>query len=549
VSASVETTVGIPSFFDGVSADAVAKILEELETRSFPAGSVVVAEGDNPRQMYLIEAGTADVAIGERRVGSVQPGTTVGEMSLFTGQPASATVRAADDLVVRVLSERDLERIAEAHPQIYRNLAAMLANRLARTNRLAARQEIGKLLLVRGGPPLVAYALACSVAWHSREPTALLVVGDAPELASFVIGEGRPGPRAHVIFDRSASDGGIAALVERLSGSYSHMLVLAPRATPPELAAAQTTDLPAGLELAGADEEALRTGLLPSTTAAGRTLGRIARHTTGMTVGIALGGGSVRGYAHIGVLRGLLGIGLEPDLICGTSIGSAVAAGYAMGFDPEQTQRLLEGSARTIFKPRVPIKGFLSSAPLGRYLREHCDGKRIEDLPLPLGVVAADLTTHREVVFRSGLVWRAILASMSIPGIFPAQRMGALTLVDGGVVNAVPAGVASDMGASTVIAVRLLSVPDTSDWESEATEESSKPPHALRAILSSFEIMQARTARESAAATVTITPDLSEMFSGKLKNFGSGGRFVDAGEAAFREALPRIQSVLPWLRT
>jgi predicted acylesterase/phospholipase RssA len=127
--------------------------------------------------------------------------------------------------------------------------------------------------------------------------------------------------------------------------------------------------------------------------------------------------------------------------------------------------------------------------------------------------------------------------------------MGALTLVDGGVVNAVPAGVASDMGASTVIAVRLLSVPDTSDWESEATEESSKPPHALRAILSSFEIMQARTARESAAATVTITPDLSEMFSGKLKNFGSGGRFVDAGEAAFREALPRIQSVLPWLRT
>ena len=61
--------------------------------------------------------------------------------------------------------------------------------------------------------------------------------------------------------------------------------------------------------------------------------------------------------------------------------------------------------------------------------------------------------------------------------------------------------------------------------------------------------MQARTARESTAATVTITPDLSDMFSGKLKNFGSGARFVDAGEAAFAEALPRIQSVLPWLRT
>jgi NTE family protein len=269
-----------------------------------------------------------------------------------------------------------------------------------------------------------------------------------------------------------------------------------------------------------------------------------------MTLGIALGGGSVRGYAHIGVLRGLARIGLEADLICGTSIGSAVAAGHAMGFDTDRIQGILEGSGRAIFKPRVPIKSFLSSAALGRYLRDACEGKRIEDLPLPLGIVAADLVTHREVVFRSGVVWRAVLASMSIPGIFPAQRMGPLTLVDGGVVNAVPVGVASDMGAATVIAVRLLSVPDSSEWETEATEDTSRPPHALRAILSSFEIMQARTARESgAAATVTITPDLREMFSGKLRNFSGGSRFVDAGEAALEEALPRIRSVLPWMRT
>jgi NTE family protein len=210
---------------------------------------------------------------------------------------------------------------------------------------------------------------------------------------------------------------------------------------------------------------------------------------------------------------------------------------------------MLEGSSKTIFKPRIPIKGFLTSAPLGRYLRDCYAGARIEDLPLPLGIVAADLNTHREVVFRRGVVWRAVLASMAIPGIFPAQRMGPLTLVDGGVVNAVPAGVASDMGAATVIAVRLLSVPDTSDWDTEATEERASPPHALRAILSSFEIMQARTARESAAATVTITPDLSDLFSGKLRNFSGGTRFVDAGEAALEEALPRIRSVLPWMRT
>src|SRR5258708_30405601 len=334
--------------------------------------------------MYVSESGTAEVMIGERRVGSVHPGTTVGEMSLFTGQPASATVRAVDELVVRVLGERDLERIAAVHPQVYRNLATILSTRLARTNRLAARKESGKLVLVQGGPPQNAYALAASVAWHSREATALLVVGEAPELEPFAAGDGTPGPRASVIFERSGTDGGIAELVERLSGSYAHVLVLSERATPPALTGAQAAQLPAGLELAPADEEALHSGLLPSTTDAGRALGKLARRLAGLTVGLALGAGGLRGFAHVGVLRGLARIGLEPDVIAGTSIGTAVGSGYLLGHDADEIERLVEGSARTIFKPRVPIRGFLTSAPLGRYLQEHLPGT-IEDLPLPFG--------------------------------------------------------------------------------------------------------------------------------------------------------------------
>jgi NTE family protein len=178
------------------------------------------------------------------------------------------------------------------------------------------------------------------------------------------------------------------------------------------------------------------------------------------------------------------------------------------------------------------------------------EGKRIEDLPLPFGIVTADLATHREVVFRRGVLWRAVLASMSIPGIFPAQCMGPLTLVDGGVANAVPASVAAEMGAATVIAVRLLSVPDTAEMDTESTAEAGSPPVAIRAILRAFEIMQARTSRESgSAATVTITPELGEIPTGKLRNFAGGRRYVDAGEAAFEAALPRIGSVLPWMRT
>ena len=550
MSASVESTAEIPSFLDGVPVDVAADIVGRLETHRFPAGSIVVAEGDQPRVLYLAESGTAEVVVGERRVGAVQPGTTIGEMSFFTGQPASATVRAVDEFVAHAISEGELEKIAAAYPQIYRNLAAILSNRLASTNRLAARKESGRLVLLEGGTPNIAYALACSMAWHSRQPTALLVAGEAPELEQFATGDGLPGPRAAVTVDRSASDRSIAALVESLSANHRFVLVLAPRATPPGLAGTQTAKLPGGLELEAADEEALRAGVLPSTTAAGRTLGRLARQLTGLTVGLALGAGGLRGFAHVGVLRGLERLGLEADILVGTSIGAAVGAGYAVGHDAEETGRLLAGSARTIFKPTMPIKSFLTSAPLGRYLKEHLEGIRIEELRLPFGIVTADLSTHREVVLRRGVLWRAVLASMSIPGIFPAQRMGSMSLVDGGVVNAVPAGTAADMGASTVIAVRLLSFPETPELESECIEGQAAPPSALSAILSAFEIMQARTSREvrADAATVTITPELGEIPAGKLRNFAGGAQYVDAGEAAIEAALPRIASVLPWIQ-
>src|SRR5579864_6511134 len=174
-----------PSFLDGIPAAAVADILARLECRRFPPGSVVLEEGDYTRRIYLTESGEADVEVSEQPIGRILAGTTIGEMSLFTGQPASATVRAVDELVVRSISELELEQIGAEYPQVYRNLLAILAERLAYTNRLAARRESAKLVLLRGGSPLSAYSLAASVAWHSREPAALVVAGGPPELEPF----------------------------------------------------------------------------------------------------------------------------------------------------------------------------------------------------------------------------------------------------------------------------------------------------------------------------------------------------------------------------
>jgi CRP-like cAMP-binding protein len=131
MSISTGSVAAGPSFLDGIPAAAAALILERLERRRFPPGSVVIEEGDLPRRIYFTESGEAEVEIADQPIGRIRAGTTIGEMSLFTGLPASASVRAVDELVVRVISEPELERIGLEHPQVFRNLAALLADRLA----------------------------------------------------------------------------------------------------------------------------------------------------------------------------------------------------------------------------------------------------------------------------------------------------------------------------------------------------------------------------------------------------------------------------------
>jgi CRP-like cAMP-binding protein len=187
--------------FDGVPPEEIEGTLDVLHRRRFPAGSTVIAQGDTADELYVVEAGVADVFVAgrggmEHRVGSVHAGGTLGEMSLFTGLPAAGTVRASTDLDVLVVDSSEFDRIATEFPVVYRNLGAILSERLARTNRLATHEGSGRVVLLRdwGGAPLHVYALAASIAWHTRGSTILVVVADDPAvetLASLLGEDGR----------------------------------------------------------------------------------------------------------------------------------------------------------------------------------------------------------------------------------------------------------------------------------------------------------------------------------------------------------------------
>src|SRR5262249_43070252 len=169
----------------------------------------------------------------------------------------------------------------------------------------------------------------------------------------------------------------------------------------------------------------------------------------------ALGAGSLRGYAHVGALNYLRWAGLEEDYVAGTSIGAAVATLHAIGYSAHEVADILDMTGPNLFQPTLSRAGLMSNRKLRRFLQEVAGDLLIEDLRLPLALVAADLDTRCEVVFREGPVWLGVLASISIPGVYPALKVGGYTLVDGGILSPVPTNVAAGMGADIVIAVRL----------------------------------------------------------------------------------------------
>ncbi|HEY7416655.1 MAG TPA: patatin-like phospholipase family protein, partial [Ktedonobacteraceae bacterium] len=297
------------------------------------------------------------------------------------------------------------------------------------------------------------------------------------------------------------------------------------------------------------DEEALKQGALPASTPTGCALGWAARDVARLKVGLALGAGAAKGYAHIGVLRALEQAGLPVDYIAGTSIGGVVAALYALGYSPEATADILDQVGQAAFRLTLPTTALLSNVGLRTRMQKITGQKRIEELAVPLALVAADLTTWQEVVFQRGLLWAAVLASMSIPGIYPPQRIGDHLLIDGGVLNPVPSDIVTEMGADRVVAIKLSNREASSRKWADASEPISSGPTILQTMLRSIELMQSKfSANTAATATILIEPILRESSGKGLRNFSQGRRFIPLGEAAAEEALPRLMTVFPWLR-
>ena len=205
-------------------------------------------------------------------------------------------------------------------------------------------------------------------------------------------------------------------------------------------------------------------------------------------------------------------------------------------------------SNSVFFRPTLSRRSLLSNVALAAKIREICLETRIEELPLPLAVVAADLETGREIVFRRGLLWLAVLGSSAIPGIHPAVGIGPYTAVDGGIVNPVPSSAARAMGADKVLAVRLGRPRPAAHDDVEAQECPGRGPSAIETIRRSVDLMQATMRDQRSPGTIVIAPECEGVPGVGLRRFSIGRRYIEAGEAAVEAAVPLIAAALPWMR-
>lgn len=251
-----------------------------------------------------------------------------------------------------------------------------------------------------------------------------------------------------------------------------------------------------------------------------------------LRVGLALGGGAARGFAHIGVIQVLEENGVKVDYVTGTSAGSLVAALYASGRNGAALAAMADQIDESAFADwAFPGRGLIRGEALARYVRENTGGRTIEQMVVPLGIVATDLDSGQAILFQRGDAGTAVRASSSVPAVFTPVKIGTREYVDGGLVSPVPVRFARQMGAELVIAVDISAIPD-----------GAPTGDPMRMLLQTFAIMgKSINAYELRDADLVLRPKLAGVSSA---DFSNRKRSIQAGRDAMTAALPELKAKL-----
>jgi len=569
--------------FQGLDEPTIDEVARHLEWFLIPGGQALCRQGDPSDGLYLVVSGRLSIVrelpAGEQVVLShVGRGDTLGEVAALTGNTRSATVRALRDSVLARLTHTGLDRLLERHPK----LILALTRRLATWIGPEAPPERGRgcvavaVTSTREEVPLPEVAARLAAALSRIGPTLHLSSQRIdPALAS---NENRLGSwideqEARHSFLLYEADPGLTSWTRRCLRQADRVLVVAIAEGEPALGELANVLL----RCEGRPREELvllhlRRKERPRGTArwlglhsflrhhhirmeVGGDFDRLARFVNGTPVGLVLGGGGARGFAHIGVFRALEEAGIPIDRVGGTSMGAVMAGLHARGFAWKDMVRLNRwGWVR--YKPHklytLPIISLLSSRKAERMLDMMFGDDQIEDLWLPFFCVSTNLTRAEVVVHRFGEMERQVGASMRLPGVVPPMVENGNLLVDGGVLNNLPIDVMRRQGRGPIIAVDVSAAIDVradpsyqvapSPWQLLVGQwrKTAKPfPNILQllhrsAVLASD--IYARQAKHEVELYIDLPMDQFDLFNVEPLN-----EIVEVGYQFTKDLLSRTQ--------
>ncbi len=485
--------------------EAVRVAEEAVSWTMLEGGDVLFRPGDPGDALYIVINGrlrlARDDGHGSTVVAEVGRGEVLGETDVLTGDPRSLHAFAVRDTELLVIPQDVLLGMAQRDPNVMLRINHDLVARMREqiTSTRPTRAPLATIALVPlGGVDLATFARALEAELARLGNTALISYQrihrqistdgrdldiDGPELLGWL--HEYESTHRYVVYQADVAE---PEWTERCIRQADRVVLVADGAASPERHAIEdwiaerpvppvqnlvllyddATARPKGAA-AWLDRREVQIHALVRR-GDGDHMGRLARRLTGNAVGLALGGGGARGYAHLGVLRALEAGGVPVDVIGGTSMGALLGAGIALDRDSaELTQRALTIASRRqqLIDFTFPFAAATTGGKVTRLLQNECGDALIEDLWRPYFCMATNLTRAESQVIERGLAWEAVRASIAIPGLYPPfLQHGRDVLVDGGVMNGLPADVMRarpDVG--TVIAVNVTPPRAVDDYQ------------------------------------------------------------------------------------
>jgi len=519
------TALARSPLFEGLARDELEEILGLMRPVEFEAGTPICREGDPGTSLFVLVDGLADVLYpgGDETEVRLRGGDVIGEMSLVTGEVRSATVLAAIPTTALELDEGAFATVLVRYPGVPANLSRIVSRRLARTRRAQLRKR-GEAVALLVGPSAESLLSEIVRATETASPRPVAVLDARESLERALAG----------LDDALLSSGTVLVVTSSADGSAEHVLDHTTRA----VAVAGDGD---ALGDVGREVEHIS---LDGSTA---DIARLGRHLARTKLGLALGAGGVKGYAHVGTLQVLEQAGYVVDYVAGASIGAIVGALVCLGLDAAE----IDARLRRAFSPERVAEMFklsftgASTAIVADAFREATEDKTFDDLLVPLSVMTVDLVARRPAPVTDGPLWQALVAATALAGMYPPYERGDQRLVDGLALVPVPTGAAVELGADVTLSVNIMNRDTLDAWPGDATVPEPPPARAgsmmVDTLLEVMDLSQLESSvRHAELADVVVSPRFGP---GSWRDFHLADLFLEAGRQAAEEQLPLLHSL------